>query len=327
MNRKDIDAFIKKNIGTITLIGGVLGLIPVLMMYMSFGYGGLLGELFPWLMAVKPGVSFEFAAFDYLGGFYLLSGLGYSLFPILFYGIMIAAYFSLKNKTPLSYRLIRFVFSVIFISELIGILWMISAIIRGDDFFWPILSRPLGIVFNIAWAYVSFTILRSNLEPVDEFGSVPSLNNNNLAEVPKGTRFVHHLLDSFLYIGICSGIVVYFGDSFIYQIQYDASMSLGFLVVVLIARLMYYPIFETLFGATPGKFLTGSKVVNENGEKITFNQSLTRTFSRMVPFEPFSFLGKNKGWHDAWSKTKVVPNEESAGFGSDEPIDDFGGEF
>tara|TARA_B110000037_G_scaffold222548_1_gene297938 strand:- start:1179 stop:1301 length:123 start_codon:yes stop_codon:yes gene_type:complete len=40
--------------------------------------------------------------------------------------------------------------------------------------------------------------------------------------------------------------------------------------------------------------------VNENGEKITFNQSLARTFGRMVPFEPFSFLGKNKGWHDAW---------------------------
>ncbi len=300
MNRTDIDAFIRKNIGAITLIGGVLGLVPILMMYMSFEYDGLMGGLFPWITAVKPFVSFEFAAFDYLGGFYFLGGLGYSLLPIVFCGIMIAGYFSLKNKTPLSYRLIRFAFSVIFISELIGILWMISVVIRGDDFFWPILSRPLGIVFNIAWAYVSFTILRSNLEPEDEFGSIPSPNNSQLAEVPKGTRFVHHLLDSFLYLGICSGIVVYFADSYIYQIQYNASMSLGFILVALIARLMYSPIFETLFGATPGKFLTGSKVVNENGEKITFNQSLARTFGRMVPFEPFSFLGKNKGWHDAW---------------------------
>jgi hypothetical protein len=37
-----------------------------------------------------------------------------------------------------------------------------------------------------------------------------------------------------------------------------------------------------------------------------FSQILGRTFSRFVPFEPFSFLGSGHGWHDRWSDTRVV---------------------
>jgi len=35
---------------------------------------------------------------------------------------------------------------------------------------------------------------------------------------------------------------------------------------------------------------------------------LARTAIRCIPFEPFSFLGSDpEGWHDNWSKTRVVP--------------------
>ena len=33
---------------------------------------------------------------------------------------------------------------------------------------------------------------------------------------------------------------------------------------------------------------------------------LIRNISRLVPFEAFSFLIGNDGWHDSWSDTRVV---------------------
>ena len=68
----------------------------------------------------------------------------------------------------------------------------------------------------------------------------------------------------------------------------------------------YYLGFEAAFGRTPAKFLTGTKVVDVNGGRARFTQILGRTFSRFVPFEPFSFLGSGHGWHDRWSDTRVV---------------------
>jgi uncharacterized RDD family membrane protein YckC len=68
----------------------------------------------------------------------------------------------------------------------------------------------------------------------------------------------------------------------------------------------YYLGFEGAFGRTPAKFLTGTKVVDVNGGRARFTQILGRTFSRFVPFEPFSFLGSGHGWHDRWSDTRVV---------------------
>jgi hypothetical protein len=40
----------------------------------------------------------------------------------------------------------------------------------------------------------------------------------------------------------------------------------------------------------------------------TLPHLLGRTFSRIIPFEPFSFLDKNHpvGWHDSLSGTRVV---------------------
>ena len=70
---------------------------------------------------------------------------------------------------------------------------------------------------------------------------------------------------------------------------------------------LYYLLFEGLFGRTPGKFITGTKVVAVGGGRATFGQVLGRTFSRFVPFEPFSFFGGTPtGWHDRWSGTRVV---------------------
>lgn len=76
--------------------------------------------------------------------------------------------------------------------------------------------------------------------------------------------------------------------------------------------LFYYVFFESLTGRTPGKLLTGTRVVDEQGQKPSFGQILGRSLARMLPFEPLSFFGaENRGWHDSLSKTYVVKSRKS----------------
>jgi uncharacterized RDD family membrane protein YckC len=67
----------------------------------------------------------------------------------------------------------------------------------------------------------------------------------------------------------------------------------------------YYLVFEGLWGRTPGKWVCGTRVVDEDGRKPAFGTVVKRTLCRFIPFEPFSFLGE-RGWHDSISKTRVI---------------------
>jgi len=60
-----------------------------------------------------------------------------------------------------------------------------------------------------------------------------------------------------------------------------------------------------VFRQTIGKVITNS-VVHLNSDN-PFKGIFIRSISRYIPFEPFSFIGKNsEGWHDKLSKTTVV---------------------
>lgn len=71
--------------------------------------------------------------------------------------------------------------------------------------------------------------------------------------------------------------------------------------------LFYYFVFEATTSRTLGKFITGTKVVNQNGQTPTRGQIAARTLCRLIPFEAFSFFGAPPvGWHDSIPKTFVV---------------------
>ncbi len=77
---------------------------------------------------------------------------------------------------------------------------------------------------------------------------------------------------------------------------------------ILIMSLYYIPQ-EVMWGRTLGKLIMGTQVVSISGKPAPFSQIFGRTLIRFVPFEAFSFLGGRghpQGWHDSWSKTKVV---------------------
>ena len=78
------------------------------------------------------------------------------------------------------------------------------------------------------------------------------------------------------------------------------------LIVGVSARLVYYVSLEGLFGTSLGKIVTGTKVISAGGQALTLRQSVLRTLTRFVPFDPFSFLSSDRGWHDRWTGTRVV---------------------
>ncbi|MBC6490734.1 RDD family protein [Flavihumibacter stibioxidans] len=136
-----------------------------------------------------------------------------------------------------------------------------------------------------------------------------------LEQEPAGTgqRFTNFIIDTIaLYassyiLGILLGIVLMAGNHDTSFLVRDSGMSQlidffsGFLLYAL-----FYSIAEGLTrGRSPGKYVTGTRVIREDGSRISFKDALMRSLSRLVPFEAFSALGGTP-WHDTWTNTKVV---------------------
>lgn len=69
--------------------------------------------------------------------------------------------------------------------------------------------------------------------------------------------------------------------------------------------LSYYFCFEFYLMRTPAKYITGTIVRSEDGERPTAKQIGKRTLSRLIPLEPFSY--KEGTWgHDRLSGTEVI---------------------
>jgi len=121
--------------------------------------------------------------------------------------------------------------------------------------------------------------------------------------VSAGKRFANMILDIvFLYVvaffvGIILGIM-----GLISIVEVMNGYLFGIVLVI-----VYYAFFEGVFGKSPAKFITRTRVVTEIGEKPDFATILGRTLCRFIPFEAFSFLGGDPvGWHDSISKTRVI---------------------
>lgn len=89
----------------------------------------------------------------------------------------------------------------------------------------------------------------------------------------------------------------------------NTQMTLYAMAIGLVIFLVYFAGSELLLGgATIGKLITGTRAVQLDGSSPTFGQILGRSLSRMIPFEPLSFVfgDKTTGWHDSLSNTRVV---------------------
>lgn len=127
-----------------------------------------------------------------------------------------------------------------------------------------------------------------------------------------GLRFANNIIDSiFLQYGVGFvfeyGFLELAGNMAISNETYIILNALFWIIIMV----LYYAFCEAYTGKTLGKLLTQTRVVTMQGEKPTFGQCIGRSFARMVPFEAFSFLGgEPRGWHDRWTKTRVVKEKK-----------------
>ena len=79
----------------------------------------------------------------------------------------------------------------------------------------------------------------------------------------------------------------------------------------LLITIPYYIFMETISARTIGKYITGTIVVDNEGNIPATEIFIKRSFCRAIPFNALSFLGeKSRGWHDSITETYVVKKKE-----------------
>ena len=133
--------------------------------------------------------------------------------------------------------------------------------------------------------------------------------------ITPGPRFGHFVVD-FIAFQVLILIVDYIFKTVLnatsFNFQLNASVGLIASIVLLLFYPLMYIVCESLWQKTPGKFLTKTRVIDEYGNKPEFMAIVFRSLIRVVPFDWISSYGDkySHGWHDRWSKTWVVPDEE-----------------
>ena len=118
----------------------------------------------------------------------------------------------------------------------------------------------------------------------------------------KGTRFRGHLADFLIYL-VIHIIYVFIMEAIFGELnEGEFSRQIGGLMLYF----TYYIGSEFLFSKTLGKYITKTKVVNQDGTKPKLIMLIIRNVCRWIPFDQLSYLFDKRGWHDQISQTYVV---------------------
>lgn len=236
------------------------------------------------------------------------------VFNLLFLISGIFYYFSKGKET----RLIRFLFSIILFSKITGILTALLILFTRESGTVNYLLFLLYRISDLGWIYLSYRIVKRingikllNIKSEEYNGAISTL----YVSASSSQRLFHLIVDLLVTVLVFSTLfstLVIRSESYRALINFIAQFigdRPALLINIAILRLIYYVFYEAIFQASPAKFLTETRVIDEDGNPINLKTSITRTVSRFVPFEAFSFVFSHTGWHDKWSKTTVV--EES----------------
>lgn len=132
----------------------------------------------------------------------------------------------------------------------------------------------------------------------------------------KGQRLLNFVIDLFIIYVIEISIgttIILIGDltksdtasNWVSSLSAVESFFFGLVILF-----FYYLITEMYFSRTFGKYFTKTIVVKHEGSRPNMKSIIVRTLSRLIPFEPFSFLTAERGWHDTLSVTYVVKKHD-----------------
>ena len=144
-------------------------------------------------------------------------------------------------------------------------------------------------------------------------------NETTLApKATQGKRFGNYLIDQLMLFGFNFVLAFLIGGALLAtdngtlingMTEDSAGIKVMDYVLGAIGTVIFYTLLEYLTGGkTIGKYVTKTRAIRNDGGRLTFRDALLRSLSRIVPFEPFSYLGDNgqSGWHDKWTDTRVV---------------------
>jgi uncharacterized RDD family membrane protein YckC len=238
----------------------------------------------------------------------------------LFIGVI--AFYVSKEK---EIRILRFAFSVLFVEICFFVpmrLYFIFNYIKAYNLKdYAISFASLGLmIFVVYFLYKSMKYL-NKLKVLDyetfvytESTEISYFKTNNWQ------RLFHFIFDTIIF-GIIAFQILYilirvelFNGFFgTIERQFNPQMILALLVVVF--GTLFYFTFEAVFQGTPGKFLTESRVVDDEGLKVPVSTIFKRSLCRSIPFNSVSFLLK-ADWHDSFSYTEVYKEKRTGISGS-----------
>ena len=121
-------------------------------------------------------------------------------------------------------------------------------------------------------------------------------------ETGMGGRIINFLVDTILI-----ALIAYaFYRWWYFQVMYWDYQFIPYYLFFLATIFVYYTLFETLWGRTPAKLLSLSRVKNLNNGKPSFGQIIVRSLLRLILIDAFFIPFFNRPLHDEWSKTRVV---------------------
>jgi len=297
-----------KHIKWISLWAAISGLFFQLIAFISFQPLKGIIDTINYVSYLSPQIYLSFAGnrlFEYRNPDHSLV-LNY--FNLAFYFmLLVGAILYLKSKGRET-RLLGFSFSIMGLAKALALISISFSFFRyftGSGYsIWILFLNLLTCGF---WVYVSYKIVKQLSKSAVEISRSHKRDQGIVVfqESSKSQRFAHHIFDLVI-------SVLVFSAFFLYNLRVPLSSVASVIgergtiyLMVFVGRLIYLPITEGLFGISPAKFLTSSKVINEDGTKVGYGTAFVRTIIRHVPLEAFSFFG-DKGWHDGWSKTLVV---------------------
>lgn len=127
-----------------------------------------------------------------------------------------------------------------------------------------------------------------------------------LYDASRGKRLLNYIIDTVIWYILIVGLFIFimlFSDLFGFYRFGEIILN----IIALASYVFYYSFLEYYFkGRTIGKMITKTRAITEHHEMLTFKQAFFRSLCRLIPFEAFSFLASDQGWHDTMTKTKVV---------------------
>jgi len=129
------------------------------------------------------------------------------------------------------------------------------------------------------------------------------------SNAPAGKRFLNNLLDiagfylGSLMLGLVLGVLqAITGIPFIDILEQNNQHVVGIVIII-----VYFILFESIFGRTPAKFITKTRVLDENGDRPSLDKIIVRSLIRLIPFEGLAIFGEGgRTLHDKWSGTYVI---------------------